>query len=121
MELHGLVLHGDLPHFPAAGQKFLLVVQKRVVQGHAGMLAYFGEASPADCLTCDVCRGRRPQAPGQMSLTDAILYLASHPGGSSVAAIAGNLSRPVAEVADCVRRLADDGLVTLTGMNVVRK
>ena len=87
----------------------------------AGMLAYFGEASPADCLTCDVCRGRRPQAPGQMSLTDAILYLASHPGGSSVAAIAGNLSRPVAEVADCVRRLADDGLVTLTGMNVVRK
>ncbi len=54
------------------------------------MLRYFGDPDAAPCGRCDVCRESRPVT-DTSSLVPSILYLASQPGGHTVAYIAEQL------------------------------
>ena len=85
------------------------------------MLRYFGETAPNDCGKCDVCRSTRKSADTSASLRDSILYLASHPGGCTVAAVCSQLRRSPDTVIPLVRRMADDGLLTISDTRISRK
>ncbi|MCM1520612.1 MAG: RecQ family ATP-dependent DNA helicase [Lachnoclostridium sp.] len=83
------------------------------------MLKYFGENPKSTCGKCDVCRLRQSADKNrQKSLKDTILYLASHPGGTSIRQIADNTCRNTADVADAARQLADDGMIHLNDLSI---
>lgn len=85
------------------------------------MLRYFGETAAADCGKCDVCRGAREPKDNLPSLRDSILYIASHPGGCTVEDLCSRLRLAPETVIPHVRRMADEGLLTLSGTLVSRK
>lgn len=83
------------------------------------MLEYFGEKPESVCGKCDVCRSKQSaDRHRQKTLKDTILYLASHPGGTTVRQIADNTSRNTSDVADATRQLADEGLIRIDDLNI---
>lgn len=76
------------------------------------MLEYFGEKPSEPCGKCDVCRDSAPKS-DERSLDQSILYLASQPGGHTLAYIAEQLSVSVKTLIDSVRPLLDSGEVVL--------
>ncbi|MCM1336705.1 MAG: RecQ family ATP-dependent DNA helicase [Candidatus Amulumruptor caecigallinarius] len=91
----------------------------------AAMLAYFGENSPADCGSCDVCRAAKPRRASNADTDDIerrVTYLASQPGGHSPQYILAQLLPAQRTAAiEAIRRLTDreqlrflpDGTLTL--------
>ena len=78
------------------------------------MLRYFGERPDAPCGTCDVCRGRRRLRPSDdASLRDTILYLAGHTPPPSIDHIARQAGVSPDRVVAMVRRMLDDGEVSV--------
>lgn len=78
------------------------------------MLEYFGEKPSEPCGKCDVCRDSAPKSVTR-SLDESILYLASQPGGHTLAYIAAQLSVSVKTLIDSVRPLLDSGEIILVG------
>lgn len=82
-----------------------------------GMLRYFGEESPGECGTCDVCRSQQPAAQ-PLSAEEAdriILHIASQlPEGRPISYIQQVGAIPRQLLLDRLRELADAGYVTLT-------
>ncbi|MDE6263800.1 MAG: RecQ family ATP-dependent DNA helicase [Paramuribaculum sp.] len=81
------------------------------------MLEYFGEKPSGPCGKCDVCRDSAPKSAAR-SLDESILYLASQPGGHTLAYIAAQLSVSVKTLIDSVRPLLDSGEIVLVGDNL---
>lgn len=86
-----------------------------------GMLRYFGESDAKECGKCDVCRARR-KASGQKNqsaeLRKTILYLASHPQGTTLNDILANITADRSLIITEIRHLADDGLINLDGESI---
>lgn len=89
----------------------------------ARMLRYFGETDAGPCSRCDVCRSQRSESDASRhsdsSVQQAILYLASQPGGHTADYMASQLRMPVKELIPILRRLLDDGALRLQGLNIV--
>ena len=89
----------------------------------ARMLRYFGETDAGPCGRCDVCRSQRSESDASRhsdsSVQQAILYLASQPGGHTADYMASQLRMPVKELIPILRRLLDDGALRLQGLNIV--
>lgn len=89
----------------------------------ARMLRYFGETDAEPCGRCDVCRSQRSESDASRhsgsSIQQAILYLASQPGGHTADYMASQLRIPVKELIPSLRRLLDDGALRLQGLNIV--
>ena len=89
------------------------------------LLRYFGENPTEPCGKCDVCRAsRRPGDDGGITLSDSIIYQASHPGGAEVSAVVDTLAPRYGHdrVTDTIRTLLDrhtlrliDGLLNPAG------
>ena len=83
-----------------------------------GMLRYFGEESPGECGTCDVCRSRQARGPQARSNEEAdriILHIVSQlPEGRPISYICQAGGIPREQLLDRLRVLADEGRVTLT-------
>ncbi len=85
------------------------------------MLRYFGETPESDCGMCDVCRARRRSkhdGEAHEKLRSIIMYLAAQPGGHDITYIARQAGVKPEVVAEAVRRLADEGAVIISGLNV---
>ncbi len=85
------------------------------------MLRYFGEKPSSPCGKCDVCRAGRvrndnPDIEDEIAKT--VMYLAGQPGGHTVDHIVRQTGHPSARVIAVIRHLADEGAVTLDGLNV---
>ena len=89
----------------------------------ARMLRYFGESDASPCGRCDICRRQRSESDASRhagaSVQQAILYLASQPGGHTADYMASQLRVPVKELIPTLRRLLDDGVLRLQGINIV--
>ncbi|WP_289745638.1 RecQ family ATP-dependent DNA helicase [Paramuribaculum intestinale] len=89
----------------------------------ARMLQYFGEKDACRCGNCDVCRESRQSTPGQTAdsctMEQTIVYIASQPGGHTLDHIALQLQRPVKELIPVVRRMLDEGVLRLEGLNII--
>lgn len=83
-----------------------------------GMLRYFGEKDAKECGKCDVCRARK-KVSGQKQQSDelrkTILYLASHPQGTTISDILANITANRTSIVNEIRHLADEGLINLDG------
>lgn len=83
------------------------------------MLTYFGENPDCGCGKCDICRARKKRdtssADSIDTITESILYLASHPGGSNVDHIISQISAPRDVVITQIRRLLDSRRLILEG------
>lgn len=87
-----------------------------------GMLRYFGETDAKECGKCDVCRAHRKASGDQNhreEVSKTILYLASHPQGTTLTDILANITADRSLVINEVRRLADEGLIILDGESVI--
>lgn len=82
------------------------------------MLRYFGEQPHSTCSTCDVCRSHRPASARPVSRREAILHILSQP--HTLAYVAEQLRMPAADVADLVRTMADEGLISIAGDTLTR-
>ncbi|MDE5719259.1 MAG: RecQ family ATP-dependent DNA helicase [Paramuribaculum sp.] len=89
----------------------------------ARMLRYFGEADACRCGKCDVCRESQQPSPtpdaDAGSIEQTIVYIASQPGGHTLDHIALQLQMPVKQLIPVVRRMLDEGVVRLEGLNIV--
>lgn len=85
------------------------------------LLRYFGEDPDCDCRTCDVCRSRRRHKADAAELDilrQSILYMASRPQGTTVAAIIADApAKPKITIA-MIRSLIDSGHLKLDGDTV---
>ncbi|MCM1162997.1 MAG: RecQ family ATP-dependent DNA helicase [Muribaculaceae bacterium] len=83
------------------------------------LLRYFGETPQAPCGCCDVCRYRRQLAPAPSAdMAQAILYHAARPGGTDLHTLLSHLSGPREPVIETLRRLADEGKISIEGTKI---
>lgn len=83
-----------------------------------GMLRYFGEADAPECGKCDVCRSRKAAATAaetRRTISESIIYQASHPGGADIASVLADTSGRREEIIGEIRRLADAGRIAIAG------
>ena len=86
------------------------------------LLSYFGESPAEPCGKCDVCRSRRQQAESSGStLSDSIVYQASHPGGAAVSALVATLGPHYGHdnVTAAIRTLVDRNTLRLNNGRVI--
>ena len=82
------------------------------------LLEYFGEKDVEDCGRCDVCRSRRPKMPLPDDLDRRITdFVAAHPG-VHVTDLAVRLGLRREAVIPCVRALAEEGVIAISGMRL---
>ncbi|MDE5687815.1 MAG: RecQ family ATP-dependent DNA helicase [Paramuribaculum sp.] len=79
------------------------------------MLAYFGEKPAHPCGKCDICRENRRTPQTHENDVETVRYLASQPGGNTLAYIAAQMSRPLAQIIDIARELIDVGELEMGG------
>lgn len=83
-----------------------------------GMLRYFGEADAPECGKCDVCRSKKAAstaAETRRTISESIIYQASHPGGADIASVLANTTGRREEIIGEIRRLADAGRIIIDG------
>lgn len=83
-----------------------------------GMLRYFGEADAPECGKCDVCRSKKAAstaAETRRTISESIIYQASHPGGADIASVLANTTGRREEIIGEIRRLADAGRIAIAG------
>ncbi len=83
-----------------------------------GMLRYFGEADAPECGKCDVCRSKKAAATAaetRRTISESIIYQASHPGGADIASVLANTTGRREEIIGEIRRLADAGRIIIDG------
>lgn len=83
-----------------------------------GMLRYFGEADAPECGKCDVCRSKKAASTAAETLrtiSESIIYQASHPGGADIASVLANTAGRREEIIGEIRRLADAGRIAIAG------
>lgn len=83
-----------------------------------GMLRYFGEADAPECGKCDVCRSKKAAstaAETRRTISESIIYQASHPGGADIASILADTVGRREEIIGEIRRLADAGRIAIAG------
>lgn len=83
-----------------------------------GMLRYFGEADAPECGKCDVCRSKKAAATAaetRRTISESIIYQASHPGGADIASILADTAGRREEIIGEIRRLADAGRIAIAG------
>lgn len=83
-----------------------------------GMLRYFGEADAPECGKCDVCRSRKAAATAaetRRTISESIIYQASHPGGADIASVLADTAGRREEIIGEIRRLADAGRIAIAG------
>ena len=83
-----------------------------------GMLRYFGEADAPECGKCDVCRSRKAAAAAaetRRTISESIIYQASHPGGADIASVLADTAGRREEIIGEIRRLADAGRIAIAG------
>lgn len=83
-----------------------------------GMLRYFGEADAPECGKCDVCRSKKAAstaAETRRTISESIIYQASHPGGVDIASVLTDTAGRREEIIGEIRRLADAGRITIDG------
>lgn len=83
-----------------------------------GMLRYFGEADAPECGKCDVCRSKKAAATAaetRRTISESIIYQASHPGGADIASVLADTSGRREEIIGEIRRLADAGRIAIAG------
>lgn len=83
-----------------------------------GMLRYFGEADAPECGKCDVCRSKKAAstaAETRRTISESIIYQASHPGGADIASVLTDTAGRREEIIGEIRRLADAGRITIDG------
>lgn len=85
------------------------------------MLRYFGEDPQEDCHRCDVCRQREKHGrrPAPVTLEESIAYLASQPGGHTLAHIVDQIESPKEKVIAEIRRMIDEGLLEIVDSNKI--
>lgn len=79
------------------------------------MLAYFGEKPVQPCGKCDICRENRRTPQTHEKDVETVRYLASQPGGNTLAYIAAQMSRPLTLIIDIARELIDVGELEMDG------
>lgn len=79
------------------------------------MLAYFGEKPAQPCGKCDICRENRRTPQTHEKDVETVRYLASQPGGNTLAYIAAQMSRPLTQIIDIARELIDVGELEMDG------
>ncbi len=77
------------------------------------MLTYFGEKNPQPCGNCDICRDARKQTPPPINITEQTMRLIRQ-GHTDINEIARNLSVDPDKIIDITRRLADEGLLSIS-------
>lgn len=83
-----------------------------------GMLRYFGEADAPECGKCDVCRSKKAAstaAETRRTISESIIYQASHPGGADIASVLADTAGRREEIIGEIRRLADAGHIIIDG------
>lgn len=83
-----------------------------------GMLRYFGEADAPECGKCDVCRSKKAAATAaetRRTISESIIYQASHPGGADIASVLADTAGRREEIIGEIRRLADAGRIAIAG------
>lgn len=83
-----------------------------------GMLRYFGEADAPECGKCDVCRSKKAAstaAETRRTISESIIYQASHPGGADIASVLTDTAGRREEIIGEIRRLADAGRIIIDG------
>ena len=83
-----------------------------------GMLRYFGEADAPECGKCDVCRSKKAAstaAETRRTISESIIYQASHPGGAEIASVLADTAGRREEIIGEIRRLADAGRIAIAG------
>lgn len=83
-----------------------------------GMLRYFGEADAPECGKCDVCRSKKAAstaAETRRTISESIIYQASHPGGADIASVLADTAGRREEIIGEIRRLADAGRIAIAG------
>lgn len=83
-----------------------------------GMLRYFGEADAPECGKCDVCRSKKAGATAaetRWTISESIIYQASHPGGADIASVLADTAGRREEIIGEIRRLADAGRIIIDG------
>lgn len=86
-----------------------------------GMLRYFGEADAPECGKCDVCRSKKAAATAaetRRTISESIIYQASHPGGADIASVLTDTAGRREEIIGEIRRLADAGRITIAGNRI---
>lgn len=87
----------------------------------AGMLGYFGEKDTKPCGKCDICRSRRTTVSrDENALAEAIISILSVEESCPVGALASRLRVRVEVITPIIRKIADEGIVTIDGLDVVK-